>query len=160
MTKQNDVSTLFGGIGVDSGSYKELAAERQLDESLRRWSLLATVHKNRTGHQPKELVSQHPEKESDDIAPEVAHSQDTVTSAAPVTTLFQRISSQSVTAARAEPTISAQAWEQSKTADSESSPASVQTLFARLERANSIAQEQEHSPQSEKLNLFQRLLNQ
>lgn len=49
MSKPNDISNLFGEIGADASGYRDLAADNQVNASLGRWPLLATVH----GHRPE-----------------------------------------------------------------------------------------------------------
>ncbi len=48
MSKPNDISNLFGEIGADSSGYRDLAADNQVNASLGRWPLLATVHGHRS----------------------------------------------------------------------------------------------------------------
>lgn len=161
MTKENDISTLFSGIGIESNSYKELAAERQLDESLSKWSLLATVHRNRAGQSlPPRRIHKHNAPVEQKPAPVTVPS--SIAPASSATSVFQRISQPQEELVRVEPVISAASWElESKDVVDKAQNENVQALFARLEgKSESIAPQSEASPQTAKQTLFQRLLNQ
>lgn len=164
MTKENDISNLFKGIGVDGSSYKELAAEREVDASLDRWSLLASVHRQRSGPAPKPVQAPSAEPvwtpaqvQASAPVSSVAPSA-TATNAVPISSLFQRIS-RADAAERREPVVPLSAWQaepQPPSTASKPPRQDVQSLFSRLE--NKAQEPAVDSPASGGLSLFQRLI--
>lgn len=94
MSKPNDISNLFGEIGADASGYRDLAADNQVNASLGRWPLLATVH----GHRPETAepaqeaapaAAPEPMAVEPVLAPPVKTLPPTVSAPAPVSSLFK-----------------------------------------------------------------------
>lgn len=99
MSKPNDISNLFGEIGADASGYRDLAADNQVNASLGRWPLLATVHGHRpetAGPAPDAAPQAAPEPPGAESvpAPELKTTQHVVSAPAPapVSSLFKTMS--------------------------------------------------------------------
>lgn len=111
MSKPNDISNLFGEIGADASGYRDLAADNQVNASLGRWPLLATVHGHHSDSAaPAQETAPAAAPEPMAVEPVLAPPVKTVTPAAsapaPVSSLFQTMGQSPVSAPGSAPAVS------------------------------------------------------